>query len=140
MEIQIETLSDSIAGLPLFLAYVGTAAALTLVYIVVYMWVTPHPEIALIRDNNLAAAIAFAGSLMGFCLPLANTIAGSINLLDCVLWGLIALVVQILIYFLARLPMPKISERIEKGELASGVWLGSASLAGGLLNAACMTY
>ena len=48
--------------------------------------------------------------------------------------------VQILIYFIARIPMPKISQRIENGEMASGVWLGAASLAGGLLNAACMTY
>lgn len=136
----METVSTSIAGLPLFLAYLGTAAVLTGVYIVIYMWVTPHPEIKLIRENNLAAAVAFAGSLIGFCLPLANTIAGSVDLLDCALWGIIALIVQILIYFIARIPMPKISERIEKGEMASGVWLGSASLAGGLLNAACMTY
>jgi putative membrane protein len=121
----METVSTSIAGLPLFLAYLGTAAVLTGIYIVVYMWVTPHAEIKLIRENNLAAAVAFAGSLIGFSLPLANTIAGS---------------VQILIYFIARIPMPKMSARIEKGEMASGVWLGSASLAGGLLNAACMSY
>lgn len=133
-------LMDQTNGLLLFLAYLGTAAVLTFVYIVVYMWVTPHPEIALIRQNNLAAAIAFAGSLIGFCLPLANIIAGSVDLIDVALWGGVALVVQIAIYFLARLPMPNISQRIEDGELASGVWLGSASLAGGLLNAACMTY
>jgi len=136
----METVVLSFEGLPLFLAYLGTAVVLTLVYIVIYMWVTPHAEIALIRENNLAAALAFAGSLVGFCLPLANTIAGSVSLVDCAIWGLIALVVQILIYYAARLPMPKISERIENGEMASGVWLGSASLAGGLLNAACMTY
>jgi putative membrane protein len=136
----METVVLSFEGLPLFLAYLGTAVVLTLVYIVIYMWVTPHAEIALIRENNVAAAIAFAGSLVGFCLPLANTIAGSVSLVDCAIWGLIALVVQILIYYAARLPMPKISERIENGEIASGVWLGSASLAGGLLNAACMTY
>ena len=133
-------LMESTNGLLLFLAYLGTAAALTLAYIVIYMWVTPHPEIALIRQNNLAAAIAFAGSLIGFCLPLANIIAGSVDLVDVALWGGIALVVQIAIYFLARLPMPNISQRIENGELASGLWLGAASLAGGLLNAACMTY
>jgi len=136
----METVVLSFEGLPLFLAYLGTAVVLTLVYIVIYMWVTPHAEIALIRENNVAAAIAFAGSLVGFCLPLANTIAGSVSLVDCAIWGLIALVVQTLIYYAARLPMPKISERIENGEIASGVWLGSASLAGGLLNAACMTY
>ena len=136
----METVVLSFEGLPLFLAYLGTAVVLTMVYIVIYMWVTPHAEITLIRENNLAAALAFAGSLVGFCLPLANTIAGSVSLVDCAIWGLIALVVQILIYYAARLPMPKISERIENGEMASGVWLGSASLAGGLLNAACMTY
>ena len=133
-------LMESTNGLLLFLAYLGTAAALTLAYIVIYMWVTPHPEIALIRQDNLTAAIAFAGSLIGFCLPLANIIAGSVDLVDVALWGGIALVVQIVIYFLARLPMPNISQRIENGELASGLWLGAASLAGGLLNAACMTY
>ena len=140
MEIQTESVAELLAGLPLFLAYAATAAGLTLVYIVIYMWVTPHAEITLIRQNNSAAAIAFAGSLLGFCLPLANVIAGSISLVDCAIWGAIALIAQIVIYFRARGPMPKISERIENGELAAGIWLGSASLAGGLLNAACMTY
>lgn len=136
----METVSTSVLGLPLFLAYLCAAAALTGIYIVVYMWVTPHAEIKLIRENNLSAAVAFAGSLIGFSLPLANTIAGSVSLIDCGIWGLIALAVQIVIYFVARIPMPRMSERIESGEIASGVWLGSASLAGGLLNAACMTY
>ena len=136
----METVVSAVGALPLFLAYLATATILTLVYLVIYTWVTPHPEIRLIRDNNLAAAVAFAGSLIGFCLPLANTIAGSVSLVDCAIWGLIALVVQILIYFAARLPMPQISQRIESGEMASGVWLGSTSLAGGLLNAACMSY
>ncbi len=112
---------------------------LTLVFAVVYSWVTPHQEIKLIRENNLAASIAFAGSLIGFSLPLASAIANSVALVDCVVWGVIAMVVQIAIYFLVRLPIPKISERIEKGETASGVWLGAASLTGGLLNAASMT-
>ncbi|MEX2455380.1 MAG: DUF350 domain-containing protein [Rhodospirillaceae bacterium] len=136
----METITASLAGLTWFLAYLGTAAALTLVYLVVYIWVTPHPEIRLIRENNLAASIAFSGSLLGFSLPLANTISSSVSLLDSVVWGMVAIVVQIAIYFLVRLPIPRISDRIEKGETASGVWLGAASLTGGLLNAACMTY
>lgn len=112
---------------------------LTLVFAVIYSWVTPHAEIQLIRKNNLAASLAFTGSLIGFSLPLASAIAQSVALVDCVVWGVIAMVVQIVIYFLIRLPVPKISERIEKGETASGLWLGAASLIGGLLNAASMT-
>lgn len=129
----------SLNELPWFLAYMATAVALTLVYVVIYIWVTPHPEIKLIRDNNVAAALAFGGSLIGFCMPLASAIANSVSLADCALWGLVALIVQIAIFFLVCLPIPKISERIENGEIASGLWLGIASLAGGLLNAASMT-
>jgi len=111
---------------------------LTLFYVVVYIWVTPHPEIKLIRENNMAAALAFSGSLIGFCLPLASAIANSVSVIDCAIWGVIALVIQIIIFYLVCLPIPGISKRIENGEMASGVWLGAASLAGGLLNAASM--
>ncbi len=135
----MEIIGASLNELPWFLAYMATAVGLTLCYVVIYMWVTPHPEIALIRENNTAASIAFAGSLIGFCLPLAGAIANSVSLVDCAVWGGIALVVQIVIFFLVRLPIPKISERIENGEIASGIWLGGASLAGGILNAASMT-
>ncbi len=135
----LEIVGASLDGLPWFFAYFATAVVLTLVYVVVYMWVTPHPEIKLIRENNLAASLAFAGSLVGFSLPLASAIANSGALVDTVIWGLIAIVVQIAVFYLVRLPIPKISERIENGEMASGLWLGAASLAGGILNAASMT-
>ena len=125
--------------LPLFLAYMFTSIILTLVYMVVYSWITPHPEIRLIRENNMAASTAFAGSLIGFCLPLASAMANSVSIIDCIVWGIVAIIVQVLIFFLVRLPIPKISDRIEKGELASGFWLGATSLAGGILNAASMT-
>ncbi len=135
----MQIIGTSLNGLPWFLAYLATAVVLTLIYVIVYMWVTPHPEIKLIRENNLAASLAFAGSLVGFSLPLASAIAQSVALVDCVVWGLIAIVVQIAVFFLVRLPIPRISERIENGETASGLWLGAASLAGGVLNAASMT-
>ncbi len=135
----MEIIGDSLGELPWFAAYMATAMVLTLIYVVVYMWVTPHPEIKLIRENNVAASLAFAGSLVGFCLPLASAIANSGALVDTVIWGLIAIVVQISVFYLVRLPIPKISQRIENGEVASGLWLGTASLAGGILNAASMT-
>ena len=135
----MEFIGISLETIQSFLAYLVTATALTLIYIFVYIWVTPHPEFKLIRENNLAASVAFAGSLVGFSLPLASVIAHSVALTDCVIWGLIAILVQIFIFFLVRLPIPGIAERIEKGETSSGLWLGAASLTGGLLNAACMS-
>ena len=72
-------------------------------------------------------------------IPLASTMISSFTVLELALWGLVALVVQILVYFLIRLPMPLISERIEANEVASGIWLGACSLVAGILNAASMT-
>ena len=53
----MEYLGSSLTELPWFFAHMGTAIGLTLVYITIYIWVTPHAEIALIRENNMAASV-----------------------------------------------------------------------------------
>lgn len=122
-----------------FLIFFVVAAVLTLLFILIYSRITRHNEIDLIKKNSTAAAVAFSGSLIGFGLPLASTMIASTNVIEMTLWGLIALVVQVLVYLLIRLPMPRISERIEANEVAAGIWLGSCSLVAGMLNAASMT-
>lgn len=130
----------SISGLPAFLAYMAAAAGLVALYLVVYLSATAHREIALIRANNSAAALALGGSLIGYTLPLAAAITNAQTILDCVIWGLVALVVQILIYFVVRLILPDLSRRIEAGEVSSAILIAAFSLAGGLVDAAAMTY
>jgi len=134
-----EQLGDFLANLSEFSIFFVTAAVLTLLFVVIYTRVTRHDELALIKKNSTAAALAFSGSLIGFALPLASTMISSITVVQMVLWGVIALIVQVLVYLLIRLPMPRISERIEADEVAAGIWLGSCSIVGGILNAASMT-
>jgi putative membrane protein len=131
---------QSLAGLPAFLVYFCTALFAVSAYLFVYTRVTPHDEFLLIRDNNPAAAIALGLSLLGFALPLVSAIAHSANVWDCMIWGIVALIVQIIVYFIVRVPVPNLSERIANGELAAAIWLGLASLAAGALNAASMIY
>ena len=73
-------------------------------------------------------------------LPLVSAIAHSANVWDCMIWALIALIVQIIVYYLVRIPVPNLSARIAAGELAAAIWLGLSSLAAGALNAASMIY
>ena len=122
-----------------FLLFFVAAAVLTVIFVVVYTRVTRHDELALIKKNSTAAALAFSGSLIGFALPLASTMINSVTVVEMVLWGLVALIVQVLVYLVIRLPMPRISERIEADEVAAGIWLGSCSIVAGILNAAAMT-
>jgi putative membrane protein len=130
----------SLAGLPAFLAYFAVSGVVVVGYLVVYTWITPHDEFALIRANVPGAAIALGSSLIGFALPVASAIAHSANIVDCLIWSVVALAVQVLVYFLARIPDPGLSQRIAAGEMASAIWLGTASIAGGMLSAATMTY
>lgn len=134
------SIATSVEGLPEFLAYLVASLVLVLIYVVVYSAVTPHNEFGLIRQNNSAAMIAFSGSLLGFALPLSSAVTNSTSIGDCIVWGLVALVLQILAYFVLRLPIDNLSGRIVEGQIAAGGWLGAGSLAAGLVNAACMTY
>lgn len=130
----------SLQGLPMFLAYFGLAMALTLLYLLIYTQLTPQREFTLIRLNNNAAATALGGSLLGFALPLYSAITNAIGLIDCALWGLVALLVQISTFLMLRLALSGLPDRIARGEQAAGTFVAAASITVGLLNAAAMTY
>ena len=129
-----------VSGLPEFLLYFATAVGLVALYLFVYSLATAHNELALIRQNVMSAALALGLSLIGFALPLSSAIVHAKAVTDVLAWGLVALVVQILIYWLVRLVVPNLSQRIASDELAAALFLGAASLAGGIINAASMTY
>lgn len=133
-------LTQSLAGLPAFLSYFAAAIGLLAVFVLAYIWITPYREISLIREGNAAAAASLSGAMVGFVLPLASAITHSVGLLDMTIWGLIALIIQLLVYGAGRLVLPGLARDIPAGQIASGVFLGALSLAIGLLNAACMTY
>jgi putative membrane protein len=131
---------QSLAGLPAFMVYFCTGIVAVILYLFVYTRITPHDEFALIRNNVTSAAVALGMSLLGFVLPVTSAIVHSANVLDCLIWSLIALIVQVAVYYIVRIPVPKLSERIDQGEMAPAIWLGLASLAAGALNAASMVY
>ena len=131
---------QSLTVLPTFLAYFSTAFAIVIVYLFVYTRITPDDEFALIRSNVPGAAIAMGLSLLGFTLPVTSVIAHTQNLVDCVIWSLIVLIVQVIVYFVVRIPIPNLPQRIAAGDLAPAIWLGLASLAAGALSAASVSY
>ncbi|MBX9593518.1 MAG: DUF350 domain-containing protein, partial [Roseomonas sp.] len=65
----------SLATLPGFLIYFIVGIALLSGAMAVYLRVTPHAELALIRAWNEGAAIGFAGAMIGFALPIASAFA-----------------------------------------------------------------
>ena len=133
-------MTAAISGLPYFLLYFGIAVGLVALYLVVYGLATAHNEFDLIRQNVLSAAVSLGLSLVGFALPLSSAIVHANTVLDLLVWGLVALAVQIVVYWLVRLLVPNLSQRIASGELSSALFLGAASVAAGIVNAAAMNF
>ncbi|MCW1247140.1 DUF350 domain-containing protein [Pseudomonas sp. SAICEU22] len=122
-----------------FVMYILGAAVLFALFQFIYTRVTPHKEFELIRSGNVAAAIALGGAVIGFAIPASNVIAYSINMLDFVVWAVIAAVVQLLAFLVTSLVLKGASARIKNGEIAAGIYIAAVAISVGMLNAACMT-
>jgi putative membrane protein len=117
---------DALAKLPDFALFFAGSLALVALYLLIYTLATSHNEFGLIRQNNLAAALSLGLSLIGFALPLSSAIVHSTTIVDLAVWGIVAIVVQLVVYALVRLVLPNLSSRIASGELAAALFLGAA--------------
>ncbi|MDZ4858445.1 MAG: DUF350 domain-containing protein [Candidatus Hydrogenedentes bacterium] len=136
----MDQISVLLQGLPSFLAYFGASIASLLVFCAIYLRITPHREIALIKEGKVAPAIGFAGAVLGYVLPIASVIANSLSLLDLILWAVIALIVQIAVFVTISMSFPGIVKQIADDRAGAAIFVGTISLAAGILNAACMTW
>jgi putative membrane protein len=133
-------LDAQLTGMINFLSYFGAGFLLTALFLIIYTFVTPQREFTLIREGNVAAACSLGGALLGFVIPLSSAIVHSVNFVDMVVWGGVALVVQLIVFFILRIIFRNLPASIEKNGIADGILLGVFSIAAGILNAACMTY
>jgi putative membrane protein len=128
-----------VSALPHFLAYFGSALGLAVAFLLLYSICTPHPEFALIRAGNSAAAIQLTGTFIGFAIPVAMVIGHSVSIPDMLLWGGVAALVQLAVFVvISRLLFKAISQRITEDCAASGQFVGGIGIGVGILQAACM--
>jgi putative membrane protein len=131
---------ESFGGFDDFLVYLAISGVLLAIFIAIYVRITPYREIAVIRENNMAAAFSLSGTIIGMVIPLANAVEYSVSAVDMAIWGFIALAIQLLVFVIARIALPNITQDIPDGKQAAGFFLGAISIAAGMLSAACMSY
>lgn len=131
----LETLGS---GLPVLALQFAVTLALLAVGIMVYMAMTPFHERALVEQGNAAAGLVLAGTLVSLAIPLAATLATNNRTLDIVLWGLVALAIQLATFRLAAMLLPRLREMIEQGNVAAACVLTGVQLSVALLNAGAM--
>lgn len=126
------------SGLPLLLGH----ALITLVLLGVGAWiytqVTPFHERPLIAQGNRAAGITMAGAVVSLAVPLAATLATSRATIDIVVWGIVAVVLQLVAFLVVAMLMKNLRHMIEGGNVAAAFVVSGVQLAVALLNAGAM--
>ena len=131
-------LQSFFTGLPILLLHVGITVGMLALGIAIYVRVTPYHEINLVRAGNNAAAISLSGAVIGLALPLAVCMAGSVNAYDIIVWGVVALLIQLIVFRVIDLILKDMRRRIEDGEIAAATVLASVKIAVAIINAAAV--
>lgn len=127
-----------LAGFPVLLLHFAVTLAMLAAGIAIYQLVTPYHEMRLIRGGNTAAAVSFAGAIVGMAIPLAICMATSVSIWDIVIWGVVTLLIQILAYRIGDALLKDLPGRIEAGEVGAAILVVSIKLAVAFLNAAAV--
>ena len=120
------------------LTHLGVTMALLIGGATIYALITPHKELAQIRQGNAAAAVSFGGVIVALALPLALSLAASTTLIEVGLWGVMSVAVQLLVFRLTDMVLSGLPKRIAEGEMAAAVVLVSAKLATAMIFAAAV--
>jgi len=120
------------------LGHAGLTLVILLMGAVLYARLTPHREIALIREGNNAAALSLGGVLIGLALPLASSLSASVSPLEIAIWGAATVAFQLLVFRVIDLILHGLPQRIQEGEISAAILLVGAKVSSALILAAAL--
>ena len=127
------------SGFPYLVMHFGVTVALWAIGVWLYIAITPYKEMALIRQNNVAAAVSLAGAMLGLAIPLAFAMAVSVSVADIIIWGIVTIFIQIAVYRVIDLLMRGLAKRVEANEIAPAIFVAAAKLSVAAFNAAAVS-
>lgn len=123
--------------------YFLTAVLLVVLFLFLYAMVTPYDDYQLIfGENNSAAAVGLGGAVVGLSLPLYSALSYSVSYEDFLVWGGVAMAIQLIFALVMTRIGGKYSFKahIPRGNLPAGILMALLSVAIGLLNAGSLSY
>ena len=136
MEAVLESLT---AGFPVLLLHFLVTVTMLAVGVMIYLWMTPYPELELIRNGNIAAAISLGAAILSLAIPLAFSMSVSVNVIDIIAWGLVTLAILLIVYRVIDFLMKDLPKRIEDGEMGPALLLASVKLGVAAITAAAVS-
>ena len=123
---------DSLAtGYPWLIFYLLPVTALYLLGLITYVKLTPHKELELVQQGNMAAAVTFSALVISLTLPLAACLVRKVSLWDTTIWAAISLALQLLLFRVTDAIFKGMPERIERDEVPAAIVLVGVALIAG---------
>ncbi len=117
-----------VAGFPDFVIQLGIALGLFIASLIIYVLMTPHKELALIREGNPSAALAFGGVVVGLAIPMGSCLTYAYGAVDLLIWGVLTLLLQLLAFRFADIFLRGLPRRIAEGDVAAAIFLMSVKI------------
>jgi len=121
------------SGFPYLIFYLLTITAIYILGLVIYAKLTPHNELELVQNGNMAAAIHFSSLVISLALPLAACLVNKFSLFDVAIWGTFSLFLQLFLFRLTDGIFKGMPERIMNDQAAPALVLASFKIAGSII-------
>jgi len=131
--IMAPALESLATGFPYLVFYLLTITAIYILGLVIYVKLTPHKELELVQDGNMAAAIHFSSLVISLALPLAACLINKFSLPDVAVWGTFSLFLQLFLFRLTDGIFKGMPARIINNETAPALVLASFKIAGSII-------
>jgi putative membrane protein len=135
MDIAIQTF---VKGFPDFLIHGGVTLTLLMAGCIVHMLLTPMKEMQLIRAGNVSAGISVGAVIVGLAVPMSACLATATTVYDILIWGVVAILLQLLAFRASDLLLRDLPRRIERDEVGAALVLAGVKIAAAMIMAAAL--
>lgn len=135
MDIAIQSF---VKGFPDFLIHGGTTLGLLILGCTIHVLMTPMKEMKLIREGNISAGISLAAVIAGLAIPMSACLVTAASVHDILIWGVVAILLQLLAFRVADLILRDLPRRIEQDQVGSALVLASVKISAAMVMAAAL--
>ena len=130
MQSSLESLAT---GFPYLIFYLLTITTIYIGGLFIYVRLTPHKELELIQNGNMAAAVHFSALVIALSLPLASCLINKFSIIDVAIWGSFSLMLQLFLFRLTDLIFSGMPQRIIANQVPPTLVLAAFKIAGSII-------
>lgn len=126
-------------GFPVLISHFVIATLILLSGVSIYVKTSAWNDLALIRSGNLAASISLGGAFLSLSMPLSASLNASLSIPSVIIWGVTAIIIQLICDRLASLVIGDLSSRIEKNDMSAALFVLGIKISVAMINAAVIS-